>query len=410
MSRTTAVNPKKNRIVIDRMKSSEGGDESPGAFVRTRAIFSTVHFMLWGRAAARCQFAGCNKPVSMSELTLEDANMAEKAHIIAFSEVGPRAEITYPPTKLNEIDNLMLLCHGCHHIVDQAGGPERYTADRLRAMKQAHEDRIELVTGIVPELRSHVVTYGATVGDHATVSVFANAGEALFPHRYPATRRAVNIGALGTSHRDRDQDFWARERTQLCQKFERLVRGPLEDGEIKHVSLFALAPQPLLVQLGVLLGDINSVDVYQRHRASSSWTWPTDGAALRFDTPEPVGEGKVPALVLSVSAEIATERVTEIIGEDVTVWRVTVPVAGNDIVQSRAALQAFRETVQRLQNAIHVRHGITTPIHVFPAMPVSLAVELGRLRMPKADAPWVLYDQHVACGGFVQAFTISGAA
>jgi len=39
-------------------------------------------------------------------------------------------------------------------------------------------------------------------------------------------------------------------------------------------------------------------------------------------------------------------------------------------------------------------------------MPVSLAVELGRVRLPKADMPWLLYDQVNARGGFIRALTI----
>jgi len=32
-------------------------------------------------------------------------------------------------------------------------------------------------------------------------------------------------------------------------------------------------------------------------------------------------------------------------------------------------------------------------LHVFPAMPLALAVEFGRIRMPKADLPLCIYDQ-----------------
>jgi hypothetical protein len=51
-------------------------------------------------------------------------------------------------------------------------------------------------------------------------------------------------------------------------------------------------------------------------------------------------------------------------------------------------------------------HGQTTTLHVFPAVGVSTAIEFGRVRMPKADAPWQLYDQVNARGGFIPALTI----
>jgi SMODS-associated and fused to various effectors sensor domain len=48
-------------------------------------------------------------------------------------------------------------------------------------------------------------------------------------------------------------------------------------------------------------------------------------------------------------------------------------------------------------------HGQDNTIHVFPAVPVSVAVELGRVWMPKADLPLSLYDEKA---GFHYAFTI----
>ena len=86
MSVRTAVNPKIARIVTDvALVTTDDSDVSSSPFAPARSISATVQSMLWGRAAGRCEFAGCNKSVSMSDVTLEDANMAEKAHIRAFS-------------------------------------------------------------------------------------------------------------------------------------------------------------------------------------------------------------------------------------------------------------------------------------------------------------------------------------
>jgi len=76
--------------------------------------------------------------------------------------------------------------------------------------------------------------------------------------------------------------------------------------------------------------------------------------------------------------------------------------------------QAVAKSDESIALAREVSHPFTLGIaldyaamlHVFPAMPVSLAVELGRVRMPKADMPWLVYDQVNARGGFVRALTI----
>ena len=41
-------------------------------------------------------------------------------------------------------------------------------------------------------------------------------------------------------------------------------------------------------------------------------------------------------------------------------------------------------------------------------MPVSCAIELGRIRMPKADMPWVIYDHDVSSEEFVKSIEIRG--
>ena len=56
---------------------------------------------------------------------------------------------------------------------------------------------------------------------------------------------------------------------------------------------------------------------------------------------------------------------------------------------------------------IKTRHGEQAVIRVFPAMPVALAVEFGRILMPKADLSLQIYDENKKLGGFVRALEIN---
>src|SRR5690606_11975665 len=111
------------------------------------------------RAAGRCQFNGCNRPLYKSPITTEIVNISEAAHIYSFSEDGPRGwgPFVLNKDKLNDIDNLMLMCHDCHKTIDQDKDGIRYSADLLRQWKKEHEERIWLVTSIGPNNKSHVV-------------------------------------------------------------------------------------------------------------------------------------------------------------------------------------------------------------------------------------------------------------
>lgn len=58
---------------------------------------------------------------------------------------------------------------------------------------------------------------------------------------------------------------------------------------------------------------------------------------------------------------------------------------------NKAQQQQFRDTSRRILDAIRLRNA-GEEIHVYMAMPNSLAVEFGRVWMSKADAPLLLYD------------------
>jgi hypothetical protein len=116
------------------------------------------------------------------------------------------------------------------------------------------------------------------------------------------------------------------------------------------------------------------------------------------------------ALVLALSATVTADRITSVVGSDASIWTVTVPAPHKEIVKSRAQLSEIRTLFRQLFDEIKASHGQTTVLHVFPVMPVSLAVELGRARSPKADMPWRVYDQANALGGFVPALAIHTGA
>ena len=140
----------KRRRWARRLAYPESGDV-------TRHVKPSVQYMLWGIAAGRCEFNGCNKPLWKSSVTQEQVNLAEKAHIYSFSGEGPRGNEGITDEQLNDLPNLMLVCPECHAEMDKRRDGGRYTAELLKEWKAAHERRIEIVTGIDPLTKSHLV-------------------------------------------------------------------------------------------------------------------------------------------------------------------------------------------------------------------------------------------------------------
>ena len=75
-------------------------------------------------------------------------------------------------------------------------------------------------------------------------------------------------------------------------------------------------------------------------------------------------------------------------------------------LKGRGQARQFRQCVRELLNRIKATHGENATLHVFPAMPVALAVDFGRIVMPKADLKLQLYDQNRSLGGFAPALAM----
>ncbi|MDX2218216.1 MAG: SAVED domain-containing protein [Burkholderiales bacterium] len=356
--------------------------------------------LLWGRAAGRCAFSGCNRPLYKSPVTQESVNIAEKAHIWAFAAGGPRAGRTRNEA-LNDIDNLMLVCHDCHCKIDK--NSEKYPAELLQQMKAAHEGRISLVTGIDPKRASRVVLFGASIGAEKSPLDKDRAHQAMFPLRFPATEDPIKL-SMSWAGRDNTDTYWATESANLTSEFDAQVRS--QTAQVEHWSVFGLAPIPLLVLLGTLFTDKLNADVYQLQREPfQSWSWSDTSIDTEFHVTPPQNQSGPAALVISLSDRISHDRIFKVMGQTASIWELSVAEPNNDFLKSREQLSAFRTAAKRIIREIASVHGREQPLKIFPAMPVACAIELGRIRMPKAEMPWEIFDQRQP-DGFVRALVV----
>lgn len=376
----------------------------------TRYIKREVERELWARAAGRCQFDGCNRPVFKSPITQEQVNISEKAHVYSFSKIGPRGWGPFVTNKklLNEVTNLMLVCHDCHRTIDRGKLGERYSAELLLKWKDDHEKRIAIVTGVAPSKKSHIILYGANIGDQTSRLQPEAAKDALFPDWYPAEERPICL-SMSWEGKDSDPAYWKTEAENLKIAFNRQIRPLVDGAECPHLSLFALAPMPLMTLLGVLLTDKVPAQTYQLHREPfQTWKWLTGPANFDFQINRPASSAHPPVLIISLSDHISPSRITAILGTDISMWELTINHPHNDFLKSKKQLSQFRKTVRKLLVDIGKAHGKGTPLAIFPAMPVACAVDLGRVRMPKADGPWIIYDQNNHHKKFIPTLEITG--
>lgn len=353
-----------------------------------------VQSALWAKAGGRCEYRGCNVSL-VGDLIAnnEDGLYGFIAHVVADSVNGPRGDAVRSPLLAKDLANLMLMCSTHHKLIDVVA-PDDHPEDLLLAMKKVHEDRIETNTGIDEERGSNVLRFGASIGSNealvSTRAIFA----AMPPDRHPASGQTIDLEMTNQPYQDHEPEYWTLQQRSLQRLFAERVAGRIERQEIRHLSVFALAPQPLLMELGRLLCDIVPATVHQLHREPPTWRWQRDRPVLAFSTtPPPDGATGPIALVLAVSAPIPDDRVHAVLGPEAAVWTLTIDRPGNDVVRSPDDVAAFRTALRGLYRDVKAKHGEGAAVSVFPALPVSLAVEAGRVWMPKADLPMLVYDQ-----------------
>ena len=354
-------------------------------------IPSQVKQQIWFAAHGRCEFRGCNKRLYTSGVTMEKCNISNYAHIIGDSPDGPRGN-ELSKTLSKDPSNLILLCPECHDLIDSKSGEKKYTVEVLKSMKKEHEERIDFLTGICPNQKSLVVAYGPKLGQDNQLFQKDVLNNIILPERYPLDLNPIEIHMKNTALDESMQVYWQTEELQIETLCRDKVIKTLESGACSHISLFPLGPQPLLIKLGTLLTDRYNVQVYQKHREPDTWRWLENRSSNSIIVEEPADKTKEPMLIIALSTQAIKARVLRRFGANASIWTITCDIPGNDMMESKYQLEQFRMAARKVMDDIKNSNPENIDLRIFMAAPASCAVELGRIRMPKADSKWVIFD------------------
>jgi len=365
----------------------------------TTKIPDKIIKLLLIKSGGRCQYKGCNISLYQDLITKRFFNKAYLAHIVADSSKGPRGDSVRSSLLAKELSNIMLLCDTHHRLIDRIE-VDKHPESLLLEMKKEQEERIERITAINPNSQSHIVTYKANVGEHTPVLTYETLVEFLIPEHYPAQSNTIDLGLTDSPIRDKDELFWITEVKVLEENFNQRLKNSIRQQNIKHISLFAFSPMPLLVKLGVLLNDIQNIEVHQPIRNPKTWNLSTKPVKTTYKINKPKFINNSVALNISLSATINNERITSILEDDCSIYTLTIDKPFNDFLQSKIQLQDFSIAMRQLFDEIKSNYSSQTKLHIFPAMPIAIAIELGRIWMPKADMPLIIYDENKTFDGF----------
>lgn len=377
-------------------------DSKPGKDIthihQVRRIPPIIRLLITTKAGGRCEFQGCNKYLLEHPLTINMGNFSQLAHIVAFSEGGPRGFHRPDSNSVNDPDNLMLLCPECHKLIDDH--PDQYSVSTLKKYKSDHEARIRHITGLGPELRTVIVQLKTKIAGHVVSIPMSHVADAVRP-RYPSDSRGYIIDLTNID----DKGSFVQVATEEIRKqIARLYDPGLDSYETRHVSLFALAPIPLLIFLGRQMSNKVPVEVFQRHRDTEDWIWKESGDPVQYKFNR-IRSGRNPrkvALLLSLSGKIHIQALPAEINSNFFVYEITLE---NDspnplFLRMREDLDRFKRIYQLCLRVILKEHRNLDEIHLFPAVPAPVAVLCGKELLPKVDPRLRVYDFDKNKGGF----------
>ena len=364
------------------------------AKTRRIKITKTVEKLLCVNAGGRCEFEGCNKLLTVDKLTQKVQDSGMMAHIVAASDHGPRGNSELSEEERSKIENLMLLCYECHRRIDHEK-VELYSTEKLLAMKEAHEKRIRRSTAITPSLSTHLIFFSTPIqGRTSRISLEDAKDAVLGTERYPEEDFFVIRGdELGCD--EETPTFMERVNSLTRDKLGTLIKeAKSTTGKIvTSLSVFALGTIPALINLGYLLGDLINVDIYQKKR-NDNWIWdsgsdegiPDD----YFKLASPLNYKEDAAVNISLSGIITDEKIYAVLGKDIPICHIKIDSPQLDFLQTKTQFEHFERSWNLLLSVIRKQN--LKKLHIFCAIPSSLAVLIGRTIHKKIDPEIFIYD------------------
>ncbi|GAB4001405.1 SAVED domain-containing protein [Glycomyces albus] len=347
----------------------------------------------------------CNRYLAEDEVTGQDVMVGQLAHIVGWStaEGSPRGRDDLDGSQRNLADNLMLLCHDQHKVIDDRSLWEVYDSDTLRAMKRTHELRIRSLTAMREDRATTVLRVVGNLHGRPVDLAEASVVRALLERdRFPdwtlrgADEFELDLRAL-PGEQQGTPGYWAAAWAHLEERLRHL-RTQVRKGDISHLSIFALARIPVLILLGTLLDETLPTDLYPKRRdGTEGWGWIPDSAEIEFtfDRAREGRDARRVAVLLSVSGTVDPARLPTAIDSAYTLYELSpkslTPTPA--LINNPTSLDHFSRTWRELLATIEVEHPGAPAISVFPAVPAAAAVSMGRHLMRAAQPPLQIFDR-----------------
>lgn len=375
-----------------------------------KSISNDTKQLLWAMSAGRCE--KCGRLLYRHPLSDTVGNFAQIAHNLPVSEFGPRTKFKFqvkeidPNLNVDDVNNLLLLCYDCHREIDQIK-PDEYPPDKLKRIKDDFERFVVKATNIQRIVPTIAIKYSPNL--HGQKLLITGIQRAIFPDKFIDCE--IDLTLKNSSFDIGGANYWSIEEEHLVGSFREKVKPILEDYQrcSNNLSVFAIGPIPLLIKFGTLLSNKNNIDVYQLKKSpASTWEWESskDDFDYKVNVIQQSETTKRTIVLFSISGCINQMAVRQAISwDEATVIEVTTTcLPHDDLLRSKQQLDKFVNCYRKLKEQLLGLNSNRRPLHIFAAVPVSVAVEIGRHWNPTIDLPMVIYN--LTNGNYEKALTI----
>jgi SMODS-associated and fused to various effectors sensor domain len=285
------------------------GSDWRNTLVKREDIKDSVRNALWARTSGRCTL--CNRRLLGDSRTyMHSVLLAELAHNIGATAGpnSPRREHREVPIDTEAEENLLLVCHDCHRLIDHPEHIDFFPPEKLREIKEAFERRIEMVTENGGLTRTAALRVGCWIRGSLALASQREVAETLLAVNYLGLVETQPSGEFTCwiGGRAGGRGYWDAAQQSIDDTLH-LVRQAVDSGDVEHISVFAVAPIPLLVYLGWQLDDKTPTRIFQKQRDQFvGWSWADQSDPIDFAVLGPEADTAAEEVVLlcSVTSDV----------------------------------------------------------------------------------------------------------
>lgn len=220
----------------------------------------------------------------------------------------------------------------------------------------------------------------------------------------------VSFENVSKQHGDFSSLYWQTLKSEQERWYTEEILPRIKKNAGNPVVYFGLAPIPLCMHLGYLMGGVTNVDVFMRHHDNKDWHWTGTKAPELPLTGVPGekfhGKGDV-VIQLSTYSKINAADTEKVVRHPMRTIQACPEHTDRDLLgtmdDTKAYAKVFFDALKRINELLPE----TEYVHLFAAVPCGLAFLMGTEIQPNVHKPIVVYHYVVTQDPpYIEAFSI----